>query len=162
MRLTLTSTEYTDPLEFFNSLEAKRKNKSTYPGTTPPRNVVAPGNDSLDTSPAAWLNRLPSHTFLVNGQPQTFYTVGAIALALGKTAVTIRSWEAKGWLPKAKFRTPPPRKEQIPGKAIKGKRLYSKDQIMFIVEAYERFIVIPKNPNWDGFRTHIANHYPNT
>jgi hypothetical protein len=96
----------------------------------------------------------------MNGQPQRFYTIGSVAKALGKTPVTIRSWEAKGWLPSASYRTPAPRKEQIPGKASKGKRLYSKDQLVFLVEAYERFIVIPKNPNWESFKIHIRNHYP--
>jgi hypothetical protein len=160
MRMSL-ATELVDPLEFFNQLDARKQAKKegkTYPGSTPPRNVPA----GLDTGPDSWLNRLPSHELLLDGNPVKFYPIGALSLALGKTPVTIRSWEHKGWLPKARYRTPPPRATQIPGKASKGKRLYSREQLMFIVESYERFIVVPKNPNWEGFRNHIRNNYPKT
>ena len=157
--MTLSSDEQ-DPLVFFAALGERKdaEAKKAFPGSTPPRNTTV----SVDTSPEEWLNRIPSHEFLVNGEARKFYTIGAIAMALGKSAVTIRSWEAKGWIPSAKFRTPPPRKEQIPGKAQKGKRLYSKDQIVFLAEAFERFIVVPRVPNWDGFRGHIKRQYPNT
>lgn len=153
-------TEHIDALEFFNDL-AKRKEKESadrakFPGSTPPRNSTS----SLDSQPDSWLNSLSSLTYSVNGVERKFYTIGSLCAALGNKPVTIRSWESKGWLPKPKFRTPPPRGSQIPGKAIKGRRLYTMEQVVFIVETYERFIVVPKNPNWDGFRTHIRQHYP--
>jgi len=84
-----------------------------------------------------------------------------LASALNRKPVTIRSWEAKGWIPPASFRTPAPRSEQIPGKAVRGRRLYSEAQIVFIVEAAMQFKIDDPNHNdWNGFRKQIAEHYP--
>ena len=127
-----------------------------YPGSTPPRNQA----QVLDSEDDEWLTRLPSYEFLLGGVARKFYTVGSLAKALGKQPVTIRSWEQKGWLPPATFRTPPPKSEQLPGKAVKGRRLYSEEQLRFLVRAYEKYILNPRRPNWDGFRAHIKNQYP--
>lgn len=82
-------------------------------------------------------------------------------MALNRKPVTIRSWESKGWLPSASFRTPPPRSEQIPGKAVKGRRLYSEAQIVFLVEAAITYAIDdPVKPDWVGFRKHIEDNYP--
>ena len=82
---------------------------------------------------------------------------------LNRKPVTIRSWEAKGWIPPASFRTPAPKSEQIPGKAVKGRRLYSEAQIVFLVEAAMAYAIDdPDSPDWKGFRKHIADNYPTT
>lgn len=94
------------------------------------------------------------------GQTKKLYTIGALASALGKKQVTIRSWEQKGWLPTVSYRTPVPQREQIPGKTPKGKRLYSQDQVIFLVEAYNDYIRDPAKENWKGFRTYIKRYYP--
>lgn len=147
-----------DPIAYFHSLDQRKVKppveERAYPGKTPPRNqVVDRGEDS-------WLNSLPSQEFLVNGIVRKFYTIGSLAKALGKTPVTIRSWEQKGWLPAANFRTKAPNGEQIPGKAVKGKRLYSQEQVVFLAEAYDKYVLSPRKPNWDGFRNHIKTQYP--
>lgn len=152
-------TETDEVLEFFYALDKKKAPKpspeeKTYPGSTPPRNVV------VDSAGDSWLNRLPSHEFLVNGEVRKFYTIGALAKSLGKSTVTIRSWESKGWLPPAGFRTPTPVGPQVPGKAVKGKRLYSQEQVVFLTEAYEKYVLNPRKPNWSGFRHHIKTQYP--
>jgi hypothetical protein len=147
-----------DPLEFFNSLADKRKKReggdALYPGSTPPRNKV------LDRTEDEWLRSLPFKEFLVAGEPRKFYSIGALATALGKQPVTLRSWEQKGWLPAASFRTPAPRGPQIPGKVTKGRRLYSQEQVVFLATAYDKYILSPRKPNWPGFRSHIKNQYP--
>lgn len=129
-----------------------------YPGNTPPRNAT----DSFDKGEPDWLKSLPFQEMQVDktGQTKRFYTIGAVASALGKKPVTIRSWEQKGWLPSASYRTPPPVREQIPGKTPRGKRLYSQDQLMFLVEAYGKYILDPAKANWPGFRTYIKRYYP--
>ncbi len=159
--MSSTESEGVDPLDFFHALETRKrppkaedKDQRTYPGSTPPRNQV------LDTGEESWLNRLPFHEFDVGGVTQKFYTIGALASALGKQPVTIRSWERKGWLPKAKFRTPPPRGEQLPNKTTKGRRLYSQEQVVFLAEAYGKYVLDPRKPNWEGFRNHIKTQYP--
>lgn len=144
-----------DPLDMFNSIG--EDTGPDYPGKRTPKNR----GKVLDTPSHEWLNDLQSYEYSVGGAVKRFYTIGSLAQALNRSAVTIRSWEDKGWLPAASFRTPPPRKEQIPGKALKGRRLYSEAQVVFLVEAAITFrIDDPYSPDWAGFRKHIANHYP--
>lgn len=117
-------------------------------------------NNIVDSDPYQWLNELPFREFLVKGKPEKFYTIGALARALGKSQVTIRSWEQKGWLPAPSFRTPPPKGDQIPGKATKGLRLYTRDQLLFLVQAYDRYVESPHKPDWEAFRQAIKRLYP--
>lgn len=58
-----------------------------------------------------------------------FFTIGALAKALGKKPVTIRSWISKGWLPKARYRGP----AAMGTRGNAGKRLWSRTQIEAIV-----------------------------
>lgn len=157
------STEFEDdPVGFLDALLTERKEKResgpAFPGSRPPRNIVPA---DVDRSSLEWLNDIPAQEFLVNGQLRKFYTIGALANAIGKKAGTIRSWESKGWIPHASFRTPPPVASQLPDKAIKGRRLYSWEQLKFLVEHHEKFISDGKN-DWVGFRAAITHHYPHT
>lgn len=52
----------------------------------------------------------------VNGVDHEFFTIGQLATALNRRPVTIRSWEAKGILPPARYR-------------YKNRRLYSRTQV---------------------------------
>lgn len=147
-----------DPVGFLDALIDSRKEKRekapVFPGTTPPRNT-AETRAEYDNS---WLAELPFTEYLVAGTARKFYTIGSLAKALGKKPVTIRSWEAKGWIPSASFRTPAPSAPQIPGKVPQGRRLYSLEQLMFLVETYQQFIL--DGNDWDGFRDNITHHYP--
>jgi len=150
----------TDPLDYFYDITSRRsrvvdEDGPDYPGKT------APKNRGVDKVTHEWLHSVKSHEYSVGGTVTNFYTIGALAQALNRKPVTIRSWESKGWLPPASFRTPPPKGEQVPGKATKGRRLYSETQVVFLVEAaIEYQIDDPDSPDWDGFRSHIASHYP--
>lgn len=92
--------------------------------------------------------------YFLGGQRQEFFNVGALATALGRKAVTIRSWEDKGILPKSKYRTPPPKKG-IAGKATLGRRLYTRAQIEAVLEAAKVTGVLDGSPNvdWKQFAT---------
>lgn len=152
-------TETTDALDFFSALAKKRNTKQspderTYPGSTPPRNKV------VDTEKDTWLTLLPYREFDAGGVVRKFYTIGALAKALGKKTVTIRSWEQKGWLPPASFRTRTPETGQLPNKVPKGNRLYSQEQVVFLAEAYDTYVLSPRKPNWPGFKHHIKTQYP--
>jgi len=154
-----TGDNSTDPLDFFNSLSSARDaqqapDPKAFPGKT------APKNRGPRKAINSWLDHLPFSEYSVGGVIKRFYTVGALASALERKPVTIRSWEQKGWLPPASFRTPAPRKEQIPGRPLKGRRLYSEAQVVFLVEAAVTYNLASPDPDWDGFRTHIQNHYP--
>ena len=155
----------TDPaLEFFQRLEKKSEDKrkvvegdKLYPGTTPPRNA----GPAVDTDDLQWLDELPYRLLRVGNDVRRFYTIGTLAKALGKANVTIRSWESKGWLPQAKYRTPPPKGPQVPGKAVKGQRLYTKEQLRCLVVLYNEYIESRGPlPDWPGFRAAIKSQYP--
>ena len=105
---------------------------------------------------------LPYKRMLVGKErePKKMYTIGALSYALGKKPVTVRSWELKGWLPEATYRTSKPRGEQVPGRAIRGKRLYSEEQVLFLVKAYDTYILTPARADWPGFRAFIQSSYP--
>jgi hypothetical protein len=139
-----------DPLDVFFG----KPEKAPYPGSLPPKNRIERNVDSP-------IDDLPSREYLIDGAPAKFYTVGALAKALGRSPVTIRSWEAKGWLPAASFRSPPPRSQQIPGKESRGARLYSRHQLEFLVDAFYHFRLDQvKGHDWPGFRQHIQDNYP--
>lgn len=153
----------TDPLDYFYDITSKRSQqiKDEDDGPDYPGNIVPKNRGTLDKVTHEWLQSIKSHEFYVGGKTSKFYSIGSLAQALNRKPVTIRSWESKGWLPPASFRTQPPKGEQVPGKATKGRRLYSEAQVVFLVEAaIEYQIDDPDNPDWDGFRRHIAEHYP--
>lgn len=160
------TTDGVDPLDVFNDIDLNiqsrrqrhiEEQEHDYPGKTAPKNR----GTRLDNPTHDWLQSLPSKEYSVGGVVTRFYGIGALAAALNRKPVTIRSWEAKGWIPQASFRTPAPRAEQVPGKAVKGRRLYSEAQLVFLVEAAMQFAIDdPHEPNWDGFRKHVAKGYP--
>lgn len=131
-----------------------------YPGNTPPRAVVpAPPrtSDMLEL-----LNSLPFKEYNSEGVPTKMYTIGSVAKLLGRQPVTIRSWEMKGWLPKQRLRTRRPEASGIPGKKPKGRRLYTRNQVEFLMEAHSRFrLGTPNTADWPGFVSHLKT-FPNT
>jgi hypothetical protein len=72
-----------------------------------------------------------------------FFPIGALAKALGRRPVTIRSWIDKSWIPKARFKTP-----DIPGtRGNAGRRLWTRKQIEGIARvAREEGLLDPKPP----------------
>lgn len=150
-----------DPLDLFNDITSKigqhMEDGPDFPGSRSPKNR----GKVLDSSQHEWLQYIKSYEYLVNGQARRFYTIGSLAEALNRKPVTIRSWESKGWIPPASFRTPTPRGDTIPGKQVRGRRLYSEAQIVFLVEAAIAYSIDdPISPDWKGFRKHIAENYP--
>jgi hypothetical protein len=142
-----------DPLDFFNDLP-------DFPGKTPPKNRSSKQSRSSQLDDR--FNGAVGKVFKVNGEDRTFYSIGELAKCLRRKPVTIRMWEQQGWIPKATYRTPTPKGEQIPGKTLKGRRLYSLSQVEFLMDALEHFkIDDPNKANWDGFRKHIKNNWPN-
>jgi hypothetical protein len=153
-----------DPLDLFNEgfdiksrRQVQKESDVEYPGKTPPKNRSTP----IDRATNEWLTGLPFQIYSVGGVEKKFYTIGSLASALGRKPVTIRAWESKGWIPSATFRTPAPRKEQIPGTEAKGRRLYSEAQIVFLVEtAIACRLNDQRNADWKRFRKEIADNYP--
>lgn len=60
--------------------------------------------------------------FLVDGQPQELFPLGAVAKALNRQSVTIRKWETEGIIPRSPF--------IMPSHDPRGqRRLYTRSQI---------------------------------
>ena len=80
----------------------------------------------------AWDAHPTRRTVIRNGLPVTieFFYIGALAKALGRRSVTIRSWIRKGWLPNARYSTRP--HQGTRGDA--GLRLWTRTQIEGIVK----------------------------
>lgn len=92
---------------------------------------------------------------LVHGVKTEFFSIGDLAHALGRKPVTVRSWEDKGWLPSSGYRTRAPKGEQVPGKEVRGRRLYTRRQIEVVVAAAEESGVLGanlRNADWKKFR----------
>jgi hypothetical protein len=128
-----------------------------FPGKTPPRN--RPDSPKRPVAEDRY-NGARSKVFRVNGEDREFYTVGEVARALQRKPITVRMWEHKGWIPKANYRTPPPQGEQLPGKEAKGRRLYSREQLDFLLDALDRFRLDSKEADWNGFRKYVTANWP--
>ncbi len=139
-----------DVLDYF-------KDSQDYPGGRKPKNR----DDSVKAKAEDRYNGAKAKKYVIGGQEMYMFTIGELAKAIGKRPSTLRVWEHNGWLPKAKYRTPKPKKQQIPEKSSKGRRLYSVEQVEFLLEAMERFNIHEVNHgDWDGFRKHIKANWP--
>lgn len=141
-----------DPLDLFGDLP-------DFPGKRAPKNRP----ESVKISSADLQDRYngaKGKEYIINGEKQTFYTIGEVCKALGKRPVTLRMWESKGWIPKPSFRTPPPVGIQIPDKAQKGRRLYSQAQLDTLIDAVEQCGVNnPYHADWEAFKKYIKEHW---
>ena len=128
-----------------------------FPGKRMPKNRPSKKRDVLITDR---FNGAKPKTFKVGGEDRIFFTIGELGKALDRKPVTIRMWESRGWIPKATYRTPKPRGNQIPDKSLQGRRLYSLEQVEFLMEAMKNFFIHTDQPDWVGFKKHIASNYP--
>ena len=109
----------TDPLdamiedEFFPGSKRKRRD---------PRPVPEKKAASWDAKP---------QKRMLNGVETEFFTIGALAEALGKKVVTLRMWIDTGKMPEARYRLPPRGDSTFGAKG--GQRLWTRDQIEAIV-----------------------------
>lgn len=114
----------------------------------------------------AFLDMLPSKSWNLRGVDTQCYTIGSLAKVLDKQPVTIRSWEQKGWLkpPHARSHAPKSRVDdqemKIGDTVIKGRRLYTRQQVEFLINAYEESkLDDPKKADWSKFRS-LLQSYP--
>jgi hypothetical protein len=69
----------------------------------------------------------------LGGVETEVFTIGALALALEKTIVTIRLWERKGYIPRAPYRL---RSKTLAGKKTGGNRVYTRALIESAIEEF--------------------------
>jgi hypothetical protein len=85
--------------EFFSDLD------SFYPGSKRKRREPdAKPTRAKRPDPSEW--DAVSYTKTVNGKAVEFFTIGALAKALGKSEASIRLWQSKGYLPNTPYRLP--------------------------------------------------------
>jgi len=71
----------------------------------------------------------------LGGKETEVFTIGAVALALEKTIVTVRLWERKGYIPRAPYRL---RSKTLGGKKTGGNRVYTRALIESAIDEFNR------------------------
>lgn len=136
--------------------------KAKYPGgvaprrTTPAATRTTPVDPEWDASPKI---------MKLKGEDTEFFPIISLARALGRKSVTVRSWEAKGWLPLSMYRTPAPKKMYIEGKKPMGQRLYTRAQIEAVVAAATECGALDpsiKSPDWKLFTKRVVDSWKQT
>lgn len=136
----------TNPFSSFEDLK-------DWPGRKQPVNRPSQEQEPQDTD--GW-DKKPV-VYIHGGVSREFFTIGHLADALGRSPVTIRSWESKGALPKSPYRSPRPRGETLPGKEKKGRRLWTRAQIEGILEiARTEGVILNGNPPNKQFTLKVA------
>jgi hypothetical protein len=110
-----------------------------YPGSSRPiepmrRKGVTPPTEAWEAKP---------RTYTVNGKDVQFFTIGQLAMALNRSAKTVRRWEERGVIPSAIFRAP--------SKSVRGKqRLYTRAQVEGMVRIAQEEGLL--HSNYQGIR----------
>jgi hypothetical protein len=73
---------------------------------------------------------------LPNGKEIELFTIGALAMAVDRPVITIRSWMKEGYIPQAPYRLPG--KKDKNGKQTSGRRLWSRAMIEDLVKTLEK------------------------
>lgn len=129
-----------------------------FPGKTPPKNRATSRPQAMREDE---LNGARGKFYRIKGEDVELFTIGEVARAIGRQPVTVRAWESRGWIPKANFRTPAPARQQIPGKATKGRRLYTRQQVEFLAKAVSSFSLdLKTSPDWPKFREYVRANWP--
>ena len=71
----------------------------------------------------------------LGGQETEVFTIGALALALEKSIVSVRLWERKGYIPKAPYRL---RSKTLKGQKTGGNRVYTRALIEAALEEFSK------------------------
>ena len=129
-----------------------------YPGRMKPKNrnvvPVAPDTELWDAKPVY---------YLIAGVKREFFTISHLAKALDYSVQSIRAWETQGLLPRTPFRSPRTVRPVAGGRSDKGKRLWTREQIMGIVRiAKKHGVIFPdrkgaKKPPTLGFSAEVAD-----
>ena len=146
----------TDPLDAVFDMRTKLP-EVDFPGKRPLRVLDVALSSSIEPADDEW-DSLPLRRIL-NGVETEFFTIGHLGAAVGRRSGTIRSWEAAGKLPLSKYRTSLPNGEQVPGKSLAGRRLYTRAQIEAVIVAAHQYGLMHeavmkgngRNVDWKGF-----------
>jgi hypothetical protein len=100
---------------------------------------------------------------LPNGKEVELFTIGALANALGRPVITIRTWIKEGYLPASPYRLPA--KKDKNGEDHQGRRLYSRAMVESVIELFHSAgLLHTKRVEWSLHRqlsTEIAEAWSN-
>lgn len=147
-----------DVLELFGDLP-------DYPGKRKPKNrPLKPEQKSAVDDPFRGVTK---RVATIDGTPRDLYTVGSVAKVIGRSAVTLRKWERKGWIPAPTYRTSKASGAELLNADRKGYRLYSREQVEVLLTALEQNNLMgDRNPswqdanNWVSFINYIQANWP--
>lgn len=103
-----------------------------YPGSKRKRREAS--DKRVKGTEGAWDSRPIVKTH--KGADTEFFMLGALARALGKSAVTVRLWERKAYIPKSPYRLPSSKTPD--GKTVPGKRVFTRALIEATVEEFAK------------------------
>lgn len=103
-----------------------------YPGSKRKRKTQEPKKREIE--PVQGWDAKPYMKTLPNGRDVEMFTIGALAEALGRPVITIRTWIKEGYLPASPYRLPS--KKNIRGEDQMGRRLYSRSMIEIVIELF--------------------------
>ena len=136
-----------DAKDFIESTFADLDN--FYPGSKRKRKeqVVKPPEITLDI---AW-DAKPIKKPLPNGKEVELFSIGALAGALGRPVITVRTWIKEGYLPASPYRLPA--KKDKNGEDHQGRRLYSRAMVEKTVSLFDSAgLLYTKRVEWSLHR----------
>jgi hypothetical protein len=103
------------------------------PGSKQKRRVEDSPKKKKQYDETAWdANPIIKH---LNGKETEVFTIGALAQALEKSIISIRSWERKGYIPSAPYRL---RSKSLKGQKVGGNRVYTRRLIEIVIEEFTK------------------------
>ena len=134
-----------------------------YPGRRKPvgrtkKAVVAEVPEEWDAKPVYY--KLPG-----NPEKQEFFLISHLAKALGYSVQSIRAWEAQGLLARTPYRSPRTLAPVAAGRSNKGKRLWTREQVLGIIRiAKKHRVIFPnrkgvKHPPTAAFATEVGEFF---
>lgn len=102
---------------------------SRYPGSKRKRREPAPVVEASE----GW-DAHPLIKFM-GGREVEFFTIGALAGALGKSVITIRRWERMSFIPQSPYRLPSHKRGDS---TMPGKRVFTRPLITAAVEEFDK------------------------
>jgi hypothetical protein len=131
-----------------------------YPGRKKPMNRDAK-QESAETE--VWDSK-PVY-YLINGERREFFLISHLAKALDYSVQSIRAWEAQGLLARTPYRSPRTARPVAGGRSNKGKRLWTREQVLGIVRiAKKHGVIFPdrkgvKNPPTPAFAAEVGEFF---
>jgi hypothetical protein len=120
-----------------------------YPNSKRKRKVSVPKKPEIEPD-LSWDSK-PTKKTLPNGKDVELFSIGALAAALGRPVITIRTWIKEGYLPASPYRLPT--KKNINGEDHQGRRLYSRAMVESTIELFRSAGVLhTKRVEWSLHR----------